>query len=536
THNTTMQKRYALFIVLLALAIALPAQSIVVPADLDDVGGIAATYIDLYIDADTSDAGEQLHDTYLLEAGGLYYFTKTNRWDFDVTLAATGDTETLGRPLVDRANPTGGTTLDEIYRGTGSFYWDNIYLILGDEGPTAAAYETASFRPQGVGQTYSWNNCIIEKSRQGTIRAEGDSAKVFITNCILRNFGDYELFQGNGRVVDLRTTFGDSVVITGNVIHNILDRIFIGFRQRGLNYFEFSNNTVFNHVGRHGFIQLTNTKESVINDNFIQNPSIMGTAPFLADEQINFEDEQNFLFTLDSAVTGASIEMLNNNIHWTDDVLQHYADFDPVSQPNLFSPLFVQTMTNDTAEAYFTEVLELGAVPDRAPLIQYAEEAVTNQDATGLTNIMVEDSLFAVGSPYDRGYLFDFRRFDPCYDAGSMSATAGIGGGAIGATGFCADLISSTRRVPYNALLGLKATPNPAGDRVTLTYQTTTAGDVSLEIYDVRGLLVRQLGNRQLSAGAHQFVVDDLSNLPSNMYIAHLRTPEGRMFVKFFKQ
>ncbi|WP_116105970.1 T9SS type A sorting domain-containing protein [Lewinella sp. IMCC34191] len=531
-----MQKRYSLYFFLFVLAGALPAQSVVVPADLDDVGGIPATYIDVYIEADTSATGEQLHDTYLLEAGGLYYFTKTNRWDFDVTIAATGDTETLGRPIADRANPTGGTSLDEIYRGTGSFYWDNIYLILGDEGPNAAMYETASFRPQGVGQTYSWNNCIIEKSRQGTIRAEGDSAKVFITNSILRNFGDYELFQGNGRVVDLRATFGDSVVIKNNVIHNILDRIYIGFRQRGLNYFEFSNNTVFNHVGRHGFIQLKNTKESVINDNFIQNPSIMGSAPFLADEQINFEDEQNFLFTLDSVVTGASIEMLNNNIHWTDDVLAHYEDFEPVNKPELFSPLFITTMTNDTSEAYFTEVLELNAVPDRAPLIQYSEEAVTDQNATGLTNIMVEDSLFAVNSAYDRGYLFDFRRFDPCYDPNAVSATAGMDGFAIGAAKFCGALISSNRRAPYNESLGLQAIPNPASDRLTLTYQTTVPGDVSLEIFDVRGLLLRQIVNRQAPSGSQQIVVDDLSDLPSNMYIAHLRTPEGRMHVKFLKQ
>ena len=531
-----MQKCYSLYILLFALTAALPAQSVVVPANLNTVGGVPATFIDLYIEADTSDAGEQLHDTYLLEAGGFYYFTKTNRWDFDVTIAATGDTETLGRPVVDRANPTGGATLDEIYRGTGSFYWDNIYLILGDEGPTAAMYETASFRPQGVGQTYSWNNCIIEKSRQGTIRAEGDSAKVFITNCILRNFGDYELFQGNGRVVDLRTTFGDSVVIKGNVIHNILDRIFIGFRQRGLNYFEFSNNTVFNHVGRHGFIQLRNTKESVINDNFIQNPAIMGTAPFLADEQINFEDEQNFLFTLDSVVTDASIEMLNNNIHWTDDVLAHYEDFEPVSKPELFSPLFIATMTNDTSEAYFTEVLELNDVPDRAPLIQYSEEAVTDQSATGLTNIMVEDSLFAAGTDYDRGYLFDFRDFDPCYDPSSTSATAGMNETAVGAAGFCAQLVSGTRSVVYNPFLQLRATPNPAFDRVTFTYETTSDGQVALEIFDVRGVRVRSLLNQRVPAGKHNFTMDDLGGLPSSMYIAHIRTPEGRMYAKFFKQ
>ncbi len=529
-----MHKFYLCFLFTCVCAATLSAQTVTVPANLDGTADFPFTYIDLFIDRDSTAAGVQQNDTYLLEAGGIYFFTKVNRWDFDVTLGATGDVETLGKPLVDRLNPTGGSDLVEIYRGTGSFYWDNIYLIMGDDGPTAAAYETASFRPEGNGKTYSWNNCIIEKSRQGTIRSEGDSVSVFITNSILRNFGDYGLFQGNGRLVDLRTNFGDSVVITGNVIHNILDRIYIGFRQRGLNYFEFSRNTVFNHVGRHGFIQLTNTKESVINDNFIQNPSIMGSTPSLANEQIELKGEKVVLFSLDSLVPGATIEMLNNNVHYTDDVLAHYGD--TIMKPDYFSPNFLLALTNPVDDATFSEVLELDTVPDRAPLIQYAEEAINDRSNVGLTNIMVEDSLFAVGTEYDRGYLFNFDRFSPCYDPNSVSATAATDGGAVGATGFCADLSTSLRPQAYNSFLRLTAAPNPAAAQVTFSYQTTMSGEVALELYDVRGVHIRTIARQEMPVGVHSTTLDDLSGLPSSMYIAHIQTPEGRMYVKFFKQ
>ena len=531
-----MQQFYLAILAVFVSVAGLRAQTTVVPANLDGTEDFPYTILDVYIDKDTSATGEQLNDTYLLEAGGFYYFSKTNRWDFDITIGATGNVEELGRPLIDRINPAGTTELDAIYRGTGSFYWDNVYLILGDEGPNAAAYETASFRPEGIRTTYSWNNCIIEKSRQGTIRSEGDSISVFITNSILRNFGDYGLFQGNGRVVDLRTGYGDSVVISNNVIHNILDRIYIGFRQRGLNYFEFTNNTVFNHIGRHGFIQLKNTKEAVINDNFIQNPSIIGTAPFLADEQIQAAGEQNYLFSLDSIVTDASIEMLNNNIHWTDDVLEHYADFEPVDKPELFSPTFITALTNDTSEAYFSEVLELDDVPSRDPLIQYAEEAVTDQSATNLTNIMVEDSTFATGTDYDRGYLFDFNKFSPCYDPASTSATGATDGGAVGAAGFCADLNTSVAERAYNPFLRLRAAPNPARDEITFSYETAHTGAVQLDIFDLRGVRVRTLLNQSMPAGKHTFRFEDMQSLATGMYFGHVQTPEGRMYVKFFKQ
>ncbi|WP_020570931.1 T9SS type A sorting domain-containing protein [Neolewinella persica] len=532
-----MTKIYALLVALMCCSFALEAQTVTIPANVDGDAGFPFTYLDRFIDGDTTAAGDRNGtETYLLEAGGIYFFSKVNRWTFDVNLAATGDVATLGRPLVDRLNPTGGSNLVEMFRGEGGFTWDGIYIIMGDEGPLAAAYETASFRPEGDSTTYSWNDCIIEKSRQGTIRSEGDFVTVKITNSILRNFGDYARQQGNGRIVDLRTNFGDTVIIKNNVIHNTLDRIYIGFRQQGLNYFEFSKNTVFNHVGRHGFIQMKNTKETVITDNFIQNPSIIGSSPWLANEQINLKDMSTPIFTLDTIVAGGSVTMRNNNVHWTQDVLDHYMNFDSVVQPELFSPTFIAAMTNDVADATFEEVLELNDVPSRERLITYSEEAILFKDSVGITNIMVEDSLFAVGTDYATGrLLYNFDRFSPCYDPTSMSATGATDGGAVGATGFCADLVNSVRPAAYNPFLQLTAAPNPANDMISFNYELSVAGKIDLSIFDVRGARVANVVTGDQVPGSHSITYNKLGNLATGMYIAAIRTPEGKMFVKFYK-
>ncbi|MEL7162709.1 MAG: hypothetical protein AAFN92_18265, partial [Bacteroidota bacterium] len=230
----------------------IPDSAIVIPPDLIDENGFKFSYIDLFVDADTSDTGEPLHNTYLMEAGGIYFFSKRNFWDYDTYFGAIGDTEALGRPIVERRNASGGSALQDVYRGPAGISFDNLDITMGDKGPNAANYEVAMVRGNGNGVTYRWNNCILRKVRQALARSEGINEKVFVTNCHIYNLGDFGQFQGNGRLVSPRQGPVDSIVFRNNVIHNVLDRLYIGFRHASLNYFQFSGNTVFNHVGRHG--------------------------------------------------------------------------------------------------------------------------------------------------------------------------------------------------------------------------------------------------------------------------------------------
>lgn len=535
-----MNRFYLLLTVLVCCAIGLQAQTTTIPEGLNTGSdGIPVTWIDAFIDADTTAAGEQNNDTYLLVAGGNYVFTVNNTWTFDVTIGSAGGPDDL-RPFVGRAKRDGSSNPGPIYTGSGNFTLDNIFLVMGDDGLDAAAFETAAIRPDGENKTYTFNNCIIEKSRQGTIRSEGPNPKIFVTNNLLRNFGDYKRQQGNGRVVDIRTQFGDTVVIKNNVIHNTLDRIFIGFRQQGLNYFELSKNTIFNHVGRHGFVQLKNTKETVIKDNFIQNPSIMGNFPFFSNEQINLKDIKTPLFTLDTLVEGGSVTMLNNNIHWTEDVLNHYATFDSVTKPELFSPTFEMALTSGggtVADAVFEEVLELENTPSRDPLIQYAREMILFKDSVGITDIMVQDSFLidALGRQADFPYVYNFDNFSPCYDMSSMSATAATDGGAVGAADFCADLINSVGNTQFDPSIALTAFPNPANSEITFNYTLQRPGQVFLSIVDMRGALVERVISGAQIAGQKSITYDRLDNLSTGMYIAAISTPTGRMYVKFMK-
>ena len=68
--------------------------------------------------------------------------------------------------------------------------------------------------------------------------------------------------------------------------------------------------------------------------------------------------------------------------------------------------------------------------------------------------------------------------------------------------------------------------PNPARDRITVTFSTAHAGAVQLRLLDVLGRLVRELGERAISSGRYEEVLD-VSELPTGVYVLQLEGPSG---------
>lgn len=504
------------------LVSGLTAQGTLVGANLNGTAQFPFTFLDQFVEANNGGMGSD--NLYLLEPGGSYFFTSRATWDFNVEFRANGAGDL---PIIGRVNLAGDPPQD-MYRGFGDLVFVGVHLVPGDEGPEASQYETGSIRPSGDNAKTTFRNCVIEKDRQAVLRMVGTNTNITFQSCEIRNLGDFEAFQGNGRVVDPRETFPDSVIIKDCYIHNLLDRVYIGFRQLGVNYFEFSGNTVYNHVGRHGLIQLKNAKETIIKNNLFINPMIQGSKPDLANEQILHLNEQIYLFTIDSIVEGASIDMTNNNVFWTDDVENHYATFDSVTKPNILSPLFAAQLANPD-DAFFSEVIELNNVPDRAPLIAFARESIETRASSGLTNIMVEPA--NLNTNPDNPNVFNFAEYDPCYSESTQSGTAATDGGALGARWACNYSVNVTDRF-YNTSLNLSTAPNPASTATTISYQTFETGKVNLTIFDVSGRPVTTLVNAEQLAGPHTINWDEVANVPAGMYFANLQTTSGRMFIR----
>ena len=79
--------------------------------------------------------------------------------------------------------------------------------------------------------------------------------------------------------------------------------------------------------------------------------------------------------------------------------------------------------------------------------------------------------------------------------------------------------------VPARAALG-NPYPNPFNPQVVIPFTLAKGGDVSLNVYDARGHLVRKLVDRPLAAGAQQLTWDGTDeagrSVPSGTYFARL--------------
>jgi hypothetical protein len=81
----------------------------------------------------------------------------------------------------------------------------------------------------------------------------------------------------------------------------------------------------------------------------------------------------------------------------------------------------------------------------------------------------------------------------------------------------------------------LKNYPNPFNPRTTIAFELNSKGKSKLEIYNLKGQKVRQLVNKNLDSGRHEFVWngknDDNKQVASGVYFYSL-THEDRSIVK----
>jgi len=85
---------------------------------------------------------------------------------------------------------------------------------------------------------------------------------------------------------------------------------------------------------------------------------------------------------------------------------------------------------------------------------------------------------------------------------------------------------SAAQLVPARVALGMNR-PNPFNPSTVIPFELPAAGQVTLEIYDVRGRLVRRLVNEQLPAGYHSAIWDGRDHaghgVASGIYLSMLR-------------
>lgn len=488
----------------------------------------ALTDIFPIIMGDTTATGERvdLNTIYVLDNGGAYATSgRLVNQGWHLQVQASDLANTALKPVITRIPNSSGGYPDMLF-AAGDVTMKNVWLIIGERAG-GQEHDWGKLRINAKGVRMSLEDCILEKDRGGLIQCRADSAQIFINRCVFRNGGNRRILQGNGRAVDSRNFFLDSLVMTNSSVYNMVDRV---FRSQGgtqpHNYLEFDGNTFFNVAGRHGCFQLSRANTVKITNNIFMNPIMLGTTPAFTDEQNQPDSDTHKVFTLDTLYAATSITMASNNVFWTQDVIDVWADIDSVSRPAVLSMLMKDALGADTTSAFFEEVISLESVPMN--ITQYIEDLYNDPTSDSMFDYVVED-ITSAGTAFDNGNLFDFTTFSVCYDVNTTSATASTTGGPIGNVVGCDALLSDLTEEMVN-LIDFKVMPNPVDGMASVQFFLPEPATVEVVVSDLQGrtLEILSSGNRV----GNQSINWDASRLSAGMYLLQLNTPDGRLIQK----
>lgn len=428
------------------------------------------------------------------------------------------------------------------------------------------------------------------------IESGGNGIKLYVYDCLMGNSGHWVSYGGNGRALDIRVDNNnglvDSIVFKNCTMYNLTDRV---VRSMGgiTNYMEFDHCTFINNQGRHGGIQLGNTREAVITNNVFANPLIYGDR--LGDAQ--FRDEQNQA-AIGSADRAFAIVTFNGTFSrlWEDDRPENYSGRDPIhtniigmtmrnnniffkqefldffkAHPNFFgqwsyaensdankfntpdgvrlgSDAFEKYFIGDKKKAFFKEELaydyndheagHLGAVSSYKDLVKVLEAFYENPNRNDL--------------PENWSRIFPVE-WDAKYPTSAKSYSAADGGFPLGDLNwFPSDKAawmtnpiaksSVTKSIVAEIPIGIeieRAYPNPFISDAKIDYKLFNDQVVEISIYNYLGQKVKILKTGNMKQGDYQINWDGSDNngnaQPNGVYHFVIKGTSGRVSAKLLK-
>lgn len=461
--NFTFYVRHATVAIIFIVALSLNysvAQTVVQVANGTDISQT--------INGDTLDNGDRVdpHTIYELEGNGIYPVTETI--NISATLHIRGkidEGEALPKivPVPDDAGSYPGAINTQ-----GDIVMENVYVTNknGEGNP-----KWGGFRANGEGTTVRLTNVQIEWDKAAAVMLRKDNISVFMENCIASKTGNWKEFNGNGRLIDTRGTIVDSIVVKHSTAYLMSDRL---VRTMGgeINYLEFDHVTGFQLQGRHGCFQLGKVHTAKITNNLLINPIYGGNHP-LTEELTHPANDKFYVITMDEKLDDTSLEIRNNNIAYTSDVVDFWATVDTVSKPGFIAPLVEENLAN-ADNAYFEEVVTLDNVP---PVPMDFLESIYN-DPT------------AEQHPDNFADEIGIANIDASYNMDAQSFSADDDGLPVGSHQWwtAAELTSIRKLNNKNSnQIDCNVYPNPFRGAATISYVLSKPSTVEISLYDMTG-------------------------------------------------
>ena len=489
-----------------------------------DVKVIAAeaTGVDItpIINGDTTSTGEFVDRIYELERNAFYFVSAPLDKDGSTLHLRAQDGDGTP-PLLLPLQSEGGSWPDFI-RQRGDLILEGIWFD-SQNGDNRNAGRPIRLLADSARAVIKGN--YFENARGAALVVLGNNQKWYVTDNVFARMGQRATPGGNGRALDVRDARPvDTLIFQNNTIYMVMDRV-IRTQGGSIHHFKFDHNTVFNHEGEHGNLQLgTVTGDAIVTNNLFLDAQWKGAHPNIA-EQTQKENDSHYMVTLDTLTAELNVQISHNNAAWSQLVYDFWsANSSVTSKPPLLIESLEGKMGTEAFNAAFTEeeFVELADVPALADYADYMNALFADPRPDPFPQWQETD---LIGAPF----------IDASYSTSSASYTAAMDGFPLGDLNFFPDRKAAweaagggatSNETGFTSLpseFSLKsAYPNPFNPATTLSYELSRVSNVRYSVYSILGQEVfsRDLGMMQ--PGRHSATFD-AAGLPSGVYIVRMQ-------------
>lgn len=466
------------------------------------------TDISPIIHGDTTETGEWIDRIYELEGDGYYLVSeRLNRPG--AKLHIRGDQQGTFLPSINPKQAATGS-YPSVIRHAGDMTLEYVQ-ISNNNGDID---EWGGIRVTADGARIEITGCHIEDERGAGLFTVGNNISAFIRDTRFAKMGERANPGGNGRIVDLRSHDIDTLVVQNVTGYLIMDRMLRGMGG-SIDYLLWDHNTVFNHQGRHGGLQLGKVNTAIITNNLFINTQYQGNHDGI-EEQTQPENDDIYLITIDEINEGTVLEIRNNNFAWSNEIIEFWNNEPATSKPQILTPSIAAYLGDAVGKAYFEEfvtfvntpsvpmdlleALFMPEMPDPAPSWMDSDDVgVANIDASYSSEYV---SYTAADNDFPLGDLNHFPELKAQWEAFETSVDEDV-------------------MIRPETFELMAAYPNPFNPTTNLSFALQRSTEVSMSVYNVLGqrLVFKNLG--VYPAGIHS-ITFDASHLSSGIYIVQM--------------
>ena len=479
----------------------------------------APAYLNEAILGDTLPNGTHEDKIYVLQRGGTYYVRGAfENLKFKLNLvAATG---TGAMPIVRAELSDAGTQNWYMIAGQQDVTVDGIFF---DAQSANEGYGPANwcFVNLGKNTNITFTNCVFANTGQGGV-GTWNAANVFkVNNCKFYNMGNITYSdQGAGRMIETRDSQVEKLIITNNTMVNCYDRVVRHRNGAGvIKNMDFSNNTLINHGGYYGFMELGNVGDTIkITNNLVINGMSFGAdqsdATRITEFNMHTEKDangQNKIVWIGSVPNDSTKFILSNNVYSVSSELASFYTTNSVNEGPIMTDHISAKLSNP-ATAWVKKSISVTTAP--GAMIDLVSWYYGNSKKKGVTP----------DHDYNKMTIDYMLNTLNCKYNANDAAFIGTNGQPIGDPSWGSSVVNSLQNQLINKIK-LANYPNPFSDQTVLHFTLSTSSNVNIEITDLTGKQIRNENIGSYSSGNNSVIINK-NNLKSGMYLLKMNAEQ----------